>query len=57
MCYTIVDDMHSEMPELLRDQYWDQVSFEIPYTHASLQYQKPPIGNSTDFIESVFAIS
>lgn len=28
--YIIVDDMHHEHPELLKDQYWDQIPTELP---------------------------
>lgn len=31
--------MHQEHPELIKDQYWDQVAFDLPYTAASQQYQ------------------
>ncbi|RVE45968.1 hypothetical protein evm_009371 [Chilo suppressalis] len=33
--YMIVDDMHHEHPELIRDQYWDEVPSELPYTIAT----------------------
>lgn len=37
----IVDEMHEEHPELLKDQYWDQVVPEdLPYTVASHHYRK-----------------
>jgi hypothetical protein len=32
--------MHSEQPELIKDQYWDErVQFELPYTAASQPYK------------------
>ncbi|CAB3366780.1 Hypothetical predicted protein [Cloeon dipterum] len=38
--YLIVDEMHHEHPELLRDQYWDEVfPSELPYTVAAEQYR------------------
>ncbi|XP_059486400.1 bestrophin-4-like [Neocloeon triangulifer] len=38
--YLIVDEMHHEHPELLRDQYWDEVfPAELPYTVAAEQYR------------------
>lgn len=38
--YLIVDEMHHEHPELLRDQYWDEVfPVELPYTIAAEQYR------------------
>lgn len=31
--YLIVDEMHHEHPELIKDQYWDEVfPTELPYT-------------------------
>lgn len=34
--YMIVDEMHHEHPELIRDQYWDEVfPSELPYTLAT----------------------
>lgn len=37
----IVDEMHEEHPELLKDQYWNQVvPDELPYTHASEHYRR-----------------
>jgi len=33
--YLIVDGMHAEQPELIRDQYWDMVEFALPHTVAS----------------------
>lgn len=39
--YMIVDEMHEEHPELLKDQYWDEVvPKDLPYTLASEQYRK-----------------
>ncbi|XP_018802382.1 PREDICTED: uncharacterized protein LOC108977213 isoform X2 [Bactrocera latifrons] len=39
--YLIVDEMHEEHPELLRDQYWEcVVPKELPYTVASEHYRR-----------------
>ena len=38
--YLIVDEMHNEHPELIRDQYWDEVQFDIPYTDASAPFRR-----------------
>ncbi|KAJ8985525.1 hypothetical protein NQ317_019908 [Molorchus minor] len=39
--YMIVDEMHEEHPELLKDQYWDDVvPKDLPYTVASEHYRK-----------------
>lgn len=37
----IVDEMHEEHPELLKDQYWEEVvPNELPYTVASENYRR-----------------
>nr|XP_023027939.1 uncharacterized protein LOC111515962 isoform X3 [Leptinotarsa decemlineata] len=39
--YMIVDEMHEEHPELLKDQYWDDVvPKDLPYTVASEHYRR-----------------
>lgn len=39
--YLIVDEMHHEHPELIRDQYWDEVfPVELPYTAASEAFRE-----------------
>ncbi|GAB0097842.1 Bestrophin homolog [Sergentomyia squamirostris] len=46
--YMIVDEMHHEHPELIRDQYWDEVFPEqLPYTVATEQYREEPPKPST----------
>lgn len=30
MSYIIVDEIHAEHPELLKDQYWDEIPTELP---------------------------
>lgn len=47
----IVDEMHNEHPELLKDQYWNQVVPEdLPYTVASEHYRKSePKGSAENF--------
>jgi len=54
MSYLIVDDLHTEMPELVKDQYWNMANFDIPYTEAALQYQKDPVLGSAVDVELVF---
>ena len=46
--YLVVDEMHQEHPELIKDQYWDEVDFEPPYTAASAVYRipEPHIGSA-----------
>lgn len=37
----IVDEMHHEHPELIRDQYWDEVfPSELPYTIATGSFHR-----------------
>lgn len=42
--------MHQEHPELIKDQYWDEVMPpELPYTIASEHYKcEPPMGSAAD---------
>lgn len=41
MSYLIVDEMHHEHPELIRDQYWDEVfPMELPYTVAAQPFRE-----------------
>uniref|UniRef100_A0A1B6IYJ9 Bestrophin homolog n=1 Tax=Homalodisca liturata TaxID=320908 RepID=A0A1B6IYJ9_9HEMI len=49
--YMIVDEMHEEHPELLKDQYWDEVvPKDLPYTVASEHYRKyEPKGSAEDY--------
>ena len=46
--YLIVDEMHHDHPELLKDQYWDSVlTTELPYTVASMNNREEPPAPST----------
>ncbi|XP_063695461.1 bestrophin-4 isoform X2 [Culicoides brevitarsis] len=50
--YLIVDEMHHEHPELLKDQYWDEVfPTQLPYTVASVQNKEQEPQPSTTNIE------
>jgi hypothetical protein len=41
--------MHSEFPELIKDQYWDETDFEMPWTHAAEKYRmEPHLGSAVD---------
>jgi len=45
----IVDQMHEEYPELLKDQYWEEVvPKELPYTVASECYRRAEPKGSAD---------
>ncbi len=48
IAYLIVDEMHQEHPELIRDQYWDNTEFDLPYTEASqhLREKDPLVGSA-----------
>lgn len=46
--YLIVDEMHHDHPELLKDQYWDSVlTTDLPYTVASMGNREEPPAAST----------
>ena len=47
----IVDEMHEEHPELLKDQYWEEVvPKDLPYTVASEHYRRSePKGSAEKF--------
>jgi len=49
--YMIVDEMHEEHPELLKDQYWEEVvPKDLPYTVASECYRRAePKGSAQDY--------
>ncbi|XP_018311569.1 bestrophin-4 isoform X1 [Mycetomoellerius zeteki] len=50
--YLIVDEMHHEHPELIRDQYWDEIfPAELPYTAAAQLYREEPPEPSTAGIQ------
>ncbi|XP_063596336.1 bestrophin-3-like isoform X2 [Penaeus indicus] len=50
--YLIVDEMHSEHPELIQDMYWDEIfPQELPYTVAAEQFRREPPQGSTAHIE------
>jgi bestrophin, other len=59
--YMIVDEMHEEHPELLKDQYWEEVvPKDLPYTVAAEQYRrKEPKGSAEHYkvkeADSVYA--
>lgn len=47
----IVDEMHEEHPELLKDQYWEEVvPKDLPYTVASEHYRRhEPKGSAENY--------
>jgi len=53
--YLIVDEMHHDHPELLKDQYWDSVlTTDLPYTVASMGNREEPPAASTVNIQLPF---
>ena len=51
--YLIVDGMYEELPEMMKDQYWDNQEFKLPYTEASQPFQKEEHVGSASKIELV----
>lgn len=50
--YLIVDEMHNEHPELIKDQYWDEIfPNELPYTVGSVNNKEEVPQASTANIE------
>ena len=50
--------MHEEHPELVKDAYWDQHDFDIPYTEASQQHNIPPhLGSAMNIWYKIYVIS
>uniref|UniRef100_A0A1B0CUU0 Putative conserved plasma membrane protein n=1 Tax=Lutzomyia longipalpis TaxID=7200 RepID=A0A1B0CUU0_LUTLO len=49
--YMIVDEMHEEHPELLKDQYWGEVvPKDLPYTQGSEHYRRhEPKGSAENY--------
>lgn len=55
VAYLIVDEMHAEHPELVKDQYWeDGIPDELPYTIAAEECRpsEPWLGSTADVIVS-----
>jgi len=51
--YTIVDDTHSVLPEIARDQYWDELEIHLPYSLATQQTRRDDYLATADNIELV----
>lgn len=46
--YMIVDEMHHEHPELIKDQFWDEIfPIEVPYTAETEKYREQVPESST----------
>ncbi|XP_017086357.1 bestrophin-4-like [Drosophila eugracilis] len=47
VAYCIVDEMHQEHPELVKDQYWDEVfPNEMPYAVPKMRQNPPPLSTA-----------
>ncbi|CAL8147676.1 unnamed protein product [Orchesella dallaii] len=54
LSYLIVDEMNAEFPEMVKDQYWDDVvPDDIPYTQAAMKYKKVTFEGSAALQEEV----
>ena len=49
--YLIVDEMHNEHPDLVRDQFWDDLFPELPYTAAAEDTRTDPVIGGTAHFE------
>ena len=54
--YVVVDGMHEEHPDLIRDLYWNKPEFELPYTEAAQQFKKDAFMGSAAGVEYVMCI-
>lgn len=52
MSYLIVDEMHNDHPELLKDQYWNEIPNKLPDKQESSIGEKPK-GEVTDLFDVV----
>ena len=51
--YLIVDETHAALPEIARDQYWDELKISLPYTVATQQTRRDEYTATADNIELV----
>jgi len=51
--YAVVDDVHAVLPDLARDQYWDELEIQLPYTLATHQTRRDEYQATADNIELV----
>ena len=49
----IVDKMYSEVPDLMKDAYWDEKEINLPFTEATATFQKVHFAGTTAHIRSV----
>jgi len=47
----VVDDSHAMLPEIARDQYWDELQIHLPYTVATQQTRRDDYLATADNIE------
>lgn len=53
--YVVVDDTHAVLPEIARDQYWDELEINVPYTAATHQTRRDDYTATADNIELVYS--
>ena len=53
MSYLIVDEMHNEHPELLKDQYWNEIPKNLPDKHKEDDDKSDEKGEPTDLFDVV----
>ena len=55
VAYLIVDEMHAEHPELVKDAFWDEgVPEELPYTLAAEEFRAEPWQGSAAEVNEIF---
>ena len=48
----IVDEMHEEYPEMIQDQYWDEVvPTKLPYTVGAERYRRHEPRGSAEYVK------
>jgi len=52
----IVDKMYSEVPDLMKDAYWDLKRVHLPVTEATAAFKKVHFAGSTAYYQSVHDI-
>ena len=57
VAYLIVDEMHAEHPELVKDAFWDEgVPEELPYTLAAEEFRAEPWQGSAAEVNFILSI-
>jgi len=48
----LVDTMHQDLPDFIKDMHWDVKDVVLPYTEAALQYHQDESSGSPAFVEA-----